>query len=420
MTPLALSPRGSATCRVLIAVWKGLAAEGKTFLSAARVRAVHRMEERQSRGIVIVSLGPGPGRQSRRDCITQPRVARGALPWVGAPNGTPNPERVISPPRPVHPHRHAALNGPNSRTWFPSLRSIPHVIGCKRRRYNPFRVNGPRARAPRVARRAQPWAERYNPFGIAFGIGSSATRRSKLQEQTFRSGGSADFPVRTVGTRKSPPPADRNVCPTLNPSPALRQTTLSRSAPKRRSNNALRFLLSAFCFLLLTLSLPAVRAAEAPIADTSSSPFARARPIGLNEVRWTQGFWADRLELCRQKTLPGLWLIMNGTNYSQFYQNFRIAAGLAEGRHRGAPFNDGDFYKYLEAACAVLAAHPDPELAQRIEEIVGVLAKAQRPDGYLHTPTLIAQRNAASSLNSQPSTPSTTLSSSRCITWAIF
>jgi DUF1680 family protein len=95
---------------------------------------------------------------------------------------------------------------------------------------------------------------------------------------------------------------------------------------------------------------------------------------------------------------------MEGTNYGQFYQNFRIAAGLAEGCHRGASFNDGDFYKYLEAACATFAAHPDPELAQRIEEIVSVLAKAQRPDGYLHTATLIAQRNSAPSLNPQPST----------------
>ncbi len=146
-----------------------------------------------------------------------------------------------------------------------------------------------------------------------------------------------------------------------------------------------------------------LQAAEACIADTSASPFARVRSVGLSEVHWTHGFWADRLELFRQKTLPGLWSVMERTNYSQFYQNFRIAAGLAEGRHRGAPFNDGDFYKYVEAACAVLAANPDPKLAQRIEEVVGVLAKAQRSDGYLHTPTLIAQRNPAASPNPHPS-----------------
>ena len=40
-------------------------------------------------------------------------------------------------------------------------------------------------------------------------------------------------------------------------------------------------------------------------------------------------------------------------------QNFRIAAGLAEGRHRGPPWNDGDFYKWLEAAAAVYAVTKD-------------------------------------------------------------
>ncbi len=161
---------------------------------------------------------------------------------------------------------------------------------------------------------------------------------------------------------------------------------------------------ATFCALLISLSLPSVRAAEVTIADTSASPFAKLRPVGLGEVHWTHGFWADRFDLCRKKTIPGLWSVMEGTNYSQFYQNFRVAAGLAEGRHRGAPFNDGDFYKYLEAGCAMLAATSDPELAQHIEEAVSVIAKAQRADGYLHTPTLIAQRNRASSLNPQPST----------------
>ena len=47
---------------------------------------------------------------------------------------------------------------------------------------------------------------------------------------------------------------------------------------------------------------------------------------------------------------------MEGTNHTQFFQSFRIATGLAEGRHRGAPFNDCDFYKWMEAACAMLAA----------------------------------------------------------------
>ena len=81
--------------------------------------------------------------------------------------------------------------------------------------------------------------------------------------------------------------------------------------------------------------------------------------------------------------IPGLWKIMEGTNHSQFYQNFRIAAGLVDGKHRGAPFNDGDFYKWMEAACAIVAVTHDSVLEQKLEEIVGVIAKAQREDGYI-------------------------------------
>src|SRR4051812_13003373 len=51
------------------------------------------------------------------------------------------------------------------------------------------------------------------------------------------------------------------------------------------------------------------------------------QPIALTDVRWTHGFWADRQEVCRTNTIPALWSIMNGTNYTHFLQNFRIAAG---------------------------------------------------------------------------------------------
>jgi DUF1680 family protein len=145
--------------------------------------------------------------------------------------------------------------------------------------------------------------------------------------------------------------------------------------------------------LLWTLPLAAGEVL-APDADTTVSPFALLKTVGFDEVHWTSGFWAEHVELCRRQMIPGMWSIMSGTNYSQFYQNFRIAAGLAEGRHRGAPFNDGDFYKWLESASAVLAITNDAKLEERLEEVVNVIAKAQRADGYLHTPVLIAELNA--------------------------
>ena len=112
---------------------------------------------------------------------------------------------------------------------------------------------------------------------------------------------------------------------------------------------------------------------------------AAVKELPLGVARWTEGFWSERVSVCRQRTIPALWKLMEGTEPTHYLQNFRIAAGLVEGRHRGAPFNDGDFYKLLEAACTTLATHPDTALEAKIEDAIKIIGKAQQPDGYLHT-----------------------------------
>lgn len=146
--------------------------------------------------------------------------------------------------------------------------------------------------------------------------------------------------------------------------------------------------------ILIALAAGCIVATGAPalLLDTARRPHAKLQPAELDEVRWTEGFWAQRFESCRTQMLPAMWELMSGTNRSHYLENFRIAAGLAEGRPRGAPFNDGDFYKLLEASCASLASAADRELERRVEDAIAVIAKAQRADGYLHTPVLIRAR----------------------------
>jgi hypothetical protein len=127
-----------------------------------------------------------------------------------------------------------------------------------------------------------------------------------------------------------------------------------------------------------------------------SSSHAVVSPASPEATRWTSGLWAERREVCREQIVPMLWEIMEGTSRTHYLQNFRIAAGLAEGRHRGAPFNDGDFYKCLEAICALLGSADEEWRAvweARVAEAVEIIAAAQRADGYLHTKVLIAERN---------------------------
>ncbi|MCC6508337.1 MAG: glycoside hydrolase family 127 protein, partial [Pirellulaceae bacterium] len=113
----------------------------------------------------------------------------------------------------------------------------------------------------------------------------------------------------------------------------------------------------------------------------------------LREVQWDDhSFWGQHQRVCRSSTLPAMTELMEGTEHSHFIENFRIAAGMKSGKHRGPDWNDGDTYKWLEALAAAYAVDPQPQLKQTMDEAIRIIAKAQRSDGYLHTPVLIAQK----------------------------
>lgn len=132
-------------------------------------------------------------------------------------------------------------------------------------------------------------------------------------------------------------------------------------------------------------------------ASTAHSPHTQLAGTGLSDVRWTEGFWAERFEVCRTTMVPNMWRILNDPALSHAYANFLVAAGLMEGEHKGPPFYDGDFYKWLEAAVYVYAITRDAALDRLLDEIIEVIGRAQREDGYIHTPVIIAQRKGGTS-----------------------
>jgi len=123
------------------------------------------------------------------------------------------------------------------------------------------------------------------------------------------------------------------------------------------------------------------------------SPDAIVQPVSLTAVTWTDGFWADRLDVLRTRSIPAMWEIMRGTEYKPFLQNFLVAAGDIPGDFHGAQWNDGDFCKFLEAVCAANAINQDPKLGVILNQSIAAIGKAQRDDGYIHTPVLIKQRH---------------------------
>jgi hypothetical protein len=112
-------------------------------------------------------------------------------------------------------------------------------------------------------------------------------------------------------------------------------------------------------------------------------------PLPARDVAIVGGLWADRIRTNRERSLAhGYAQLGHAGNLT----NFRLAAG-AKGTYQalGAPmglvfpFLDTDVYKWLEAVGWELGRSPDPELAAKAEEVIGLVEAAQRPDGYLNT-----------------------------------
>lgn len=146
--------------------------------------------------------------------------------------------------------------------------------------------------------------------------------------------------------------------------------------------------LSVFAF-----TATALYAQDKALVNTADSKFAKLTSVDMGDVTWTKGFWADRFNVCRETMIPNLWRIYTDPKIGHGIQNFEIAAGLDTGAHVGPPFQDGDFYKLFEAVAAMYAVTHDPKLDALMDNTIAIFAKAQRADGYIHTPTLIAERN---------------------------
>ena len=126
-------------------------------------------------------------------------------------------------------------------------------------------------------------------------------------------------------------------------------------------------------------------AQEHGVLNNSKTPNMNLKTIDINDCRWTEGFWANKLKAAHDVMIPNLGRLMDDPEIIHAYSNFKVAAGLEEGEFRGWSFTDGDFYKYVEALAYEYAMTKDEKINQQMDEIIAVIAKAQRPDGYIHT-----------------------------------
>ena len=102
----------------------------------------------------------------------------------------------------------------------------------------------------------------------------------------------------------------------------------------------------------------------------------------MNRATILPGYWHDRLTVNAKTAIFHQWdqLVESGS-----IENFRIAASQSEGFREGWFFSDSDAFKWLDAAARVYAYHPNPRLAELMDEFIGLIGDAQQPDGYIYT-----------------------------------
>ncbi|MFI8893460.1 glycoside hydrolase family 127 protein [Streptomyces paradoxus] len=120
------------------------------------------------------------------------------------------------------------------------------------------------------------------------------------------------------------------------------------------------------------------RSSVLPVAPSRG----RLRPLGLDEVRITGGFWGRRRHTNTTVTLGHCLDWMERVGWTG---NFRAAAeGRIHRDRRGREFADSEMYKLLEAM-AWAGASDDVSHDAEAAALGDVIASAQEPDGYLNT-----------------------------------
>ena len=107
------------------------------------------------------------------------------------------------------------------------------------------------------------------------------------------------------------------------------------------------------------------------------------RPVPFTSVKLTDKFWAPRIKLNHDVTIP---IALKHCYSTGRVDNFLFAANIKEGEFcTEYPFDDTDIYKIIEGASYSLQTIHDLKLDAQLDTLIEYIGKAQEPDGYLYT-----------------------------------
>ncbi|TDF98696.1 glycoside hydrolase family 127 protein [Paenibacillus piri] len=125
------------------------------------------------------------------------------------------------------------------------------------------------------------------------------------------------------------------------------------------------------------------------MSTTEHTNFKPLKAIPLRQVTIQDPFWSARERNVIGTVIPYQWDALNdgipGAEPSHTIENFRIAAGDAEGDYYGMVFQDSDLGKWLETVGFALSKERNPELEKLADDVIDLLGRAQQPDGYLNS-----------------------------------
>ncbi len=134
--------------------------------------------------------------------------------------------------------------------------------------------------------------------------------------------------------------------------------------------------------LPVLLPLAGILLGAHPLAHADSADYPIA-PVPFTAVHLDDAFWSPRIRTNHEVTIP---IALKQCYDTGRVDNFLKAAGRMKGEYVGeTSFDDTDSYKIIEGASYTLQATPDPALEAKVDELIGIIAAAQEPDGYLYT-----------------------------------
>jgi hypothetical protein len=105
----------------------------------------------------------------------------------------------------------------------------------------------------------------------------------------------------------------------------------------------------------------------------------RIQTLPIADVEIRDPFWAPKIKIYREKTIPHSWFYMQW----ELRSLLKAAGKTVEGDLNGT-WGEANLHKFLETTAYSLAMGRDPELEMRTDEVIDQLAAIQQPDGYLH------------------------------------